>query len=287
MTTTIKSTAVNALRPALIKAHETGNRKAIDKKICEAVGVSEFKLSQWSNWTNELRLVIADYVVKKQEKNADKKELAKLRNKIFPAWRKIMKVGEEDAFHPQMFISEFDVDSLVGLCETWIGTSHGSAWTVQSAQMFRKGVEAYLGCRMAANAVLTDEDRDVIRAYEGAEKLIKRKNEELDGKDDNDGNHVAGIRDNVNEVKAKMVSLEKTIAQTTAHINHAEGDLKKFLETMVDGAKADKAKTEKEYQKLTNQQKQAEEAIEKAEKTMLDIAEAYAEAIAKIKEIEE
>lgn len=282
-----KNNAANAILPAIKAAHETGNKRAINKKDAEAAGVSEFQLQFWCDRVNTLRAVVAEYVIAKMDKDADEKEVTKLRNKIFPAWRKILKTGEEDVFHPNLKATSFDVDSLVGFGETFFGTQKGTVWSVQSLTLFRKCVEAYLGCKIAQNAVLNDEERDLLQSYQSAVKGIQTATERLEGRKQGD-KIIPGIKQELEAIEGKISSRKKKIMEISKvlkSIPEGQIDTVKFLtheNNMVeDGIK------ELNLQKATllNQKNQAEKRIKECQTVIDTTKDAYEAVMAKIEEI--
>ena len=57
--------------------------------------------------------------------------------------------------------------------EQFMATSRGTMITYTTKQIFRKYVEALLGCRIAQNAVMSDSDRDTLQSYYSAQRRIQ------------------------------------------------------------------------------------------------------------------
>lgn len=204
--------AVNAMRNAIAKAHILNNRKAINRDEAFMAGATEERFNQWVVWVDNLRDVVSEYVRIKHVKSTSQKELDLARGRIFPAWRTILKVGEEDIFHPNMFVRESDVDSLVGYCETFMSTTKGTQLTTTTKVIFRKQVEALLGCRMAGNAVLVDQDRDDLSEFYKAEKSLASANKRLAGYTNNEGKYMPGINDKLKAAKKSKAEAVEMLA---------------------------------------------------------------------------
>lgn len=280
--------AINAIQPALVKAHEDGNRHAITKKEAEDAGVLGVKFEQWCNWTNNLRDAVSPYVIKKMDKDATEVQLQRLRGKIFPAWRKIVLCGEDDPVHPNLVVTSADVDSLVGFCETYFGTEKGTVWSVKSQKLFRKDVEAYLGCKIAQNAVLEDEDRDCIKDYQKATRAIKKAEEALNGKETKDGKE-NGILDEIKiysttiqNLASRKLNMEKLFNQLPKE-QQATAD---FLAKEIENLKKDMTEVDRKKTELENQKAQFEKNIKKAEQVIADNKEQYDAIMARIKKIQ-
>ncbi len=196
--------AVNAMRTAIISAHKLCNKSAITKDDAIKGGTTEERFEQWIQWVKDLRDVAAAYVVLKHSNTATKQEKDIARGKIFPAWRSILAVGEENVFHKNMFVTEHDVDSIVGYAETFVATVKGSAQSVQSPILFRKKIETLLGCRIAGNAVLNDEQRDTLAEFYGAQRTLKNATNRLNGTEDKDGKHIPGILDTIKALTKEL-----------------------------------------------------------------------------------
>lgn len=202
--------AINAMRDAIIDAHNYPkcNKKAITESDAIENGATSERFNQWVYWVESLRETVVTYCELKQIKGTDPKELASAKGRIFAAWRTILKVGEENVFHKNMFVIPEDIESLVGYNETFMATYKGTQFANTTKITFRKYVESLLGCRIAGNAVLKDADRDVLAAYYGAERTIEKANKALNGSDktSKDGvtTHTKGIIENIADLTVRI-----------------------------------------------------------------------------------
>lgn len=174
---TQKVVASNSMRPALVLAHNANNQKVITKKDCEDCGIAESHLQQWIKEVEELRAVVAEYVRAKHDHNVSQEQATLKRNAIFPKWSAILEAGECSPFVKELRVTPLDVDSLVGYSEFFVPTAVGTQIGATTEKVFRKYVESLVGCKMAKNAVLTDEDRDKLKEYRKTERRIATNNE--------------------------------------------------------------------------------------------------------------
>lgn len=166
---------INAMRPVIIKAHGADycNSKAITKEMVVGAGVDMQYFVKWQNDVNALRDTVCEYVKLKHDNSAKDENVYAARERIFPKWKAILEAGENSKEEKELHVTPYDVDSLVGYAEQFMPTSKGTAITYTTQMVFRKFVEALLGCRIAQNAVLSDADRDTLQAYYSAQRRIQ------------------------------------------------------------------------------------------------------------------
>lgn len=166
--------ASNTMYPAIVAAHNANNTRAITEKNCEDLGIGKDHLDQFIKECNELRKAVVAYVVAKHDHKMEFKDKEKtaLRNKIFPLWKTMLESGEVSCFAKELHVSSFDIDSLVGYGEMFVGSASGTQIAATTEQVFRKNVESLLGCRVAKNSVLSDADRDVLKIFSSATRTI-------------------------------------------------------------------------------------------------------------------
>ena len=165
----------NAMRPVIIKAHSADycNSKAITKEMVVGAGVYMEHFARWQKDVDALRETVCEYVKLKHDTSAKDEDVYASRERIFPKWKEILKTGENDRTSKELHVTTYDIDSLVGYAEQFMATSRGTMITFTTKQIFRKHVEALLGCRIAQNAVMSDSDRDTLQAYYSAQKRIQ------------------------------------------------------------------------------------------------------------------
>lgn len=166
---------INAMRPVIVCAHgaEYCNSKAITKEMVLGAGVDMQYFVKWQFDVDALRETVCEYVKLKHDHNAKDEDIYAARERIFPKWKTILEAGENTKEAKELHVTPYDVDSLVGYAEQFMATSRGTMITLTTKQIFRKYVEALLGCRIAQNAVMTDSDRDTLQAYYSAQKRIQ------------------------------------------------------------------------------------------------------------------
>ena len=166
---------INAMRPVIVAAHgaEYCNSKAITKEMVVGAGVDNSYFVKWQADVNALRETVCEYVKLKHDTSAKDEDVYAARERIFPKWKTILEAGENTKEAKELHVTPYDVDSLVGYAEQFMATSRGTMITYTTKQIFRKYVEALLGCRIAQNAVMSDSDRDTLQAYYSAQRRIQ------------------------------------------------------------------------------------------------------------------
>lgn len=178
-----KITNFNEMREVIITAHKGGNRKAISKDMVAGANVDNKYFIAWQTDCNKLRMTVADYVLKKRavkygyEMNGKKvtaDDVFAARELIFPKWKEILQVGEIDKNDKELHVDVDDVEDLIGFVWDFMDSGKGTVETIVTEQIFRKKVEALLGCAIAKNAVLEDADRDTLTAFRSAERRVQQ-----------------------------------------------------------------------------------------------------------------
>jgi arylsulfatase A-like enzyme len=173
-----KITNFNAMRPAIVAAHNGGNRKAINKDMIDGAGIDNAYFIMWQADVRKLQETVWDYVQKKKNSRFDATitddDIFASRERIYPKWKEILQVGEENKDSKELHVSERDVEDLVGFCWDFMATTNGTVEHKTTEQIFRKKVESLLGCAIARNAILDDKDRDTLDTYYKAQNRIQR-----------------------------------------------------------------------------------------------------------------
>lgn len=166
---------INAMRPVIVCAHgaEYCNSKAITKEMVVGAGVDMSYFVKWQADVDALRETVCEYIKLKHDTSAKDENVYASRERIFPKWKTILEAGENTKEAKELHVTPYDVDSLVGYAEQFMATSRGTMITFTTKQIFRKYVEALLGCRIAQNAVMTDGDRDILQSYYSAQRRIQ------------------------------------------------------------------------------------------------------------------
>lgn len=168
----------NTMRPVIIIAHNNGNTKAINKDMVDGAEIDNRYFIQWQSDVNKLRETVLDYVTKKKNARFDSSitegDVYAARERIFPKWKEVLRVGEADKTSKELHVQESDIEDLIGFAWDFMKTTRGTVETGVSQQIFRKKVEALLGCAIAKNMMLNDHDRDVLDAYYKASKRVQQ-----------------------------------------------------------------------------------------------------------------
>lgn len=184
--------AINAMRGAIIAQSINGTNRAITKDDASKAGVSEERWNQWCLWVDDLREVAYHYA----ELQADREMpqtcnlIRSAEGKVWAQWRSILKVGEENLFHKNMFVRRSDVEKITTFAGniTYVFVpGKGKVPAVTGKNNFRKFVETFLACRIAGNAMLSDAQRDIIKGYTGAQNTEKKYTDLLNGTTDETG----------------------------------------------------------------------------------------------------
>lgn len=237
--------AVNAIRPALIAAHKSGNKKAITRDQALEHDVTSERFQQWVLWVDDFYAQVRKYYAALVDKNTTAAEKANHRGRAFAAWRGLLKVGRESQFHKNMYIDETDMDFFVGFIQKFDSTEEtGTFFATKGKNVFRKNVEAFIGCRMAANKLLDDDDLELIRSYKEAVKSVRTCDDRLNGTDDDKGNHHPGLLEQIPSLEKTIADKKKTMAELGVPEETATQILSAELVTLKE-LKAAKESTEK------------------------------------------
>lgn len=261
-----------SIKVAIAYAHdELHNKKALSEKDFTEKGLSTMAFQQWEAYVEELRLVVAEYNKLAQDKDASDKAIQTALGKVWSNWRAVVKEGTEDQFNSNFFIRKADATMIANFAGLYaMDTAVGRQFTTKGKADFRKAVETVIGIRMAGNAVLSDEQRDLIESYEKAVKAIKNYTEALEGKKDKKGTPIIGLRTLVT-LAEKDYKKEETFLKKYKASEEETKERLQDLQTKIDNAKADVAEAEKK--------------LKEAEKTKEEKEADYTKAIALLKSV--
>lgn len=165
---------MNEMRPALVKAHEMGNRKLINAELCAALGVSQAHFAMYDAGMTNLFKAVSEYVRLYNAPRETDTEVKAAREKIFPLWKAVLACGEPDKFSNELRVDAADVEHLAEWATRAIDSQNdlsfggdenfvsSKVYAVSREKQFRKCVEINLGIRIAGLEVLTDEKRDFL-----------------------------------------------------------------------------------------------------------------------------
>lgn len=226
----------NEMRMALVKAHNAGNDRAIDKQRVTDCGISMEAFSVWKTRCDELHNTVFEYFVTKNavaHGDATEDDLKKLRNNVFTQWKKLLEAGEASKTEKTLHVTEGDIEDLYGFAWKFMGTRKGTVRTQETSLMFRKKVESLIGCRIAGDVILNAADRDILDASSKAEKKILQ----LDEK----------IADGLAKIKSlKLLISDASSKDFKDYINHQIGVVNAEVEE-AKGARADAVAADKAW----------------------------------------
>lgn len=261
-----------AIKDAIVYAYDTlHNSRALSKQDFEDVGLTEQALTQWKEYVEGLRKAANAYVDLAADKNASDQKINAALGAAWAEWRRVLKQGTEEDFNKTMFVRKADVPVFIaGMCGSKLQkTARAKVLAHATAADFRRSIETLIGIRMAGNAILTEEQRDTISAYESAKHTVKTKTEALEGYERNKV-HIQGLNEKLTALKAVLTEKEALADK----YNYSKEDREKETGKLSSDVKA----VEKEIDA-------ANESIKKANKTIASKEEDYKKVIALIKPI--
>ena len=263
--------AINAMRTAIINQSVNGVNHAITKAEAVASGTTEERWSQWDIWVGDLRDACQHYAELQADRTIsdNSKTLKAAEGKVWAHWRSILKVGEEDLFHKNMFIRRSDVEKLTTFAGniTYVFVPGiGKVPAVTGKNNFRKMVECFLAARIAGNAMLSDAQRDIVKNYNNAVNNEKKQKELLNGSGEEEGLLKAEAR--------KKEAYESVVAALKA-ANLPEEQINSISMA-----------SKNAYEATKEARLDAEKALANAEKTQKDLKEQYDEIVALLDKLE-
>ena len=215
------------LHDLIALAHnEFGNKKALSKTDFTEHGLSEQVFDQWEAYVEEMRQQVIEYNKLAQSRDASDQDIANALGHVWAAWRAVLKQGTESEYNKNFFVRENDAHMIAewaGL--TAISTARGKQWTTATKTNFRRNVEIAIGIRMAGNAMLSDDQRDLIQAYEGAKKTVKNMTDALNDKIEK-GKTTPGLRTVLRGTEKGLEDMQKLVST----LKVSDEDKKKLLE---------------------------------------------------------
>lgn len=168
----------NSLRPALVAAHNSDNRKAVDKDLCTVLDIDNKYLTQWVADVKNLQKTVTEFVDLswngKFDSNITEEQIHEAREKIYPCWKELLGCAEKKKDAKQLHVSEFDIDALIKFSWDFLRTGAGTCTAHVAEKKFRQYVESLIGCIIAGNDMLTDSERDLLVKYNKAKAAIDK-----------------------------------------------------------------------------------------------------------------
>lgn len=234
----------NAMRPALIAAHNLGNKKAINKDTVNAFGIQDEQFEEWKKDIKKLYEAALEYhkLFRKPTLTWTAEDTTALtdieQKKILPAWANLLHAGEKSKEsrelrvlpnHDPMWILRY-ISKIINVADI------GSVDSDAGFDVFRKGIETEIGLRIAQNGILTESDRDIIERYQSASRRVSSCNtiaEELLKELESAKSNLDKFADKGEEIKAVMTAIVKTVEEKIS----ANNESKKQAQATVDELK--------------------------------------------------
>ena len=179
-----KTYNINAIRQALINAHNSGNKKNLTRDMLEGAGIQGEYFTYWQASVETLRTKVVAYVDLAWRQKFDSKntadQLKAAREEIYPAYKDILSQGEPDKETKKLKVDETDVERLIKFA--WNFSSAAGATTMVNVEKkkFRLEVEKLMGCIITQAEILSDADRDKLTKYNKADKTVTKSQERID-----------------------------------------------------------------------------------------------------------
>ena len=259
--------ATNAMRPAIIARSLDGKKRAITPQMAEQAGVSKDTLDQWKYNVSVLYEAATDYHEALGTDNEAAAEQA-----CWDAWRKILMAGEKVALAPKMFVRKKDVENI-RVYATALKEQHvagvGFVGSYTGIDQFRGKIETRLALRIAGNAILKDDDREIIEDFQKASRRVTAAGNILNGYTDG--------KTEVPSIGAKIADAEQALDELTATLKAAKV---KNIEKYVGRQKAQIANLKAEKKAAEDRLKRWSEVVEK-------LADKYEQLIESLDSIED
>lgn len=167
---------INAMRPALVKAREDGNRRVITKSMCSELGISDTYYEWYKKGIESLFNAVCSYCRLKNSPKASAESVNTAHEAIYPLWKDLLSTAERDKMTRELRVTEHDISNLVSFCQTFVNDANDASrgqdetfvahkvWATQPLKQFQKKVETDLGIRIAQVEVLSDAERDFLSA---------------------------------------------------------------------------------------------------------------------------
>ena len=235
---------INAIRPALIAAHNNGNKKNLTRDMLEGAGIQGEYFAYWQQSVETLRTKVVAYVNIAWNQKFDSKitaeQVSEARNEIYPAYKDILSQSEADKETKKLHVDETDVERLIKFA--WNFTSAAGATTMVNVEKkkFRLEVEKLMGCIITQAEILSDSDRDKLNTYNKNAKSVE-KGEDRIAEIKTSIKALEGARDAKNNLLAELGITGKKAEEITSDITAqivALNNERKALDQKISDAKA-------------------------------------------------
>jgi hypothetical protein len=240
----------NEMRKVIVLAHNSSNNKAISKDMVAGAGVGAEFFEWWKNDTKKLQNAVWTYVkLKKNQRNGDNditdEAIKNAYEMIFPLWKEILATGERSKVAKELHVQLSDVEDLIGFVWDFMPTTRGTVEHQVTDNQFRKKVESLLGCIIAKNAVLNDNDRDILKDYQKYIRVIdqtkeriaeletsKKNLEDMKRKNTAEKNFVEYLDKAINETKEEIKAQNDKLSKAEVELAKVSTDAKNIKNRM-------------------------------------------------------
>lgn len=247
---------INAIRGALVTAHNSGNKRNLTRDFLEGAGIAGEYFTYWQTSVEALRVAVVKYVDLSWNQKFDSKikaeDVTAAREAIYPAYKDILSQGEADKETKKLKVDESDVERLVKFAWNFTSTSGATSMVHVDKKKFRLEVEKLMGCIIAKGEILTDEDRDMLVSYNKATKNVEKATSRQDEIDKEvaelekdltqkvallkeagvDDDKIATLTKDITDRKVKLAAerkrLDTKITENNATVKELEADVKKL-----------------------------------------------------------
>lgn len=222
-----KMTNYETMRPAIVKAHNSGNVKAIDLQRVQDCNIDEDELKTWKRKIKDLQNRCGHYVISRAEKRYNPEMtdemLDQKKQDIFPVWKDLL--GYTDGKKFEIPVEERDLEYLTEFAWRFMATENGTVEASVKDGVFRRSVEALIGVKIARNSALGDEDTKTLKEYYDAIKSEERALEKI-----------KKINGNIEELETVLKGIGKGDEQKP---------FRDYIENMINKEKENKEKQDK------------------------------------------
>lgn len=255
---------LKGMKQALINAHNTNNNKAISKDFAAGSGCSERAYTSWVTWCNSLYVKLAPWAEKYNDSQIPDEELNKILNEAMPILKQMTKADDK------CFVRPTDATFLIGKIHEYGKSNNGTLDVVRGTVAFRRQIECLLGCRIAGNAAVSEDDYNIVVKYEKAVLNKDKANDRLDGYVNSKGEKIVGLKDKLEEAK-KILTDMKIACKVTEEVEKKLKNDKKELTVEYPVLTAYVGAVDE----LTASIKSAEGNISKSDETIKKLAKDY------------
>lgn len=271
---------INWMHDALLSAYDNGNRGAIKSEAAILNNVTESQFAIYKDSISVLYEALCDYVRYGKSKDfmtnpmEHEKALKERRNKVFDLWRQILDWGEAEKDQRRIIVHPRDIEDLMTVVQRFQANAVNTdmdenfvaqkVWATVPEGIFRNKVETILGIRMNQAEVMTDNEREFLRALNKLVGTIRKNNANIEAEKTNKSAYEVRAAKNSSEaVKAEFKALSDICDAKIAQFQKKVDDAQKKLDE-IKGLTADEWSKKNADEKAAKAEAAAKAAEEKA-----------------------